>query len=150
MSKEKSLPQVKSDESDHQQIGRSISVLLVDDETVFVDTLANRLMKRGFCVSGANSGSEGIQLLRKNEFDVAVLDLKMEDMDGIEVLKIFRKMDPQLSIIMLTGHGSETAARKGIEYGAFDYLSKPCEFEELLSKIIKAYQVRQLTGAVKE
>ena len=66
---------------------------------------------------------------------MAVLDLKMEDMDGIEVLKIFKKMLPSMAVIMLTGHGSERAARAGSSEGAFDYLTKPCEFEELLAKI---------------
>lgn len=126
-----------------QAPGGNIRILLVDDEKVYVETLANRLGKRGFSVSKANSGADGIQLLRRNDFDVAVVDLKMEDMDGIEVLKIFRKMDPQLMVIMLTGHGSETAARQGIEFGAVDYLSKPCEFEELLEKIMNAYHQRQ-------
>ena len=92
----------------------------------------------------AYSGFEGIQLLRKNEYDIAVLDLKMEDMDGIEVLGVFKKMDPQLIVIMLTGHGSEEAARQGIEDGAFDYLSKPCEFEELLAKIMNQYPVKPI------
>ncbi|MFH0729160.1 MAG: response regulator [Pseudomonadota bacterium] len=120
-----------------------IRLLLVDDEKVFVDTLANRLKRRGFVVSKAYSGSDAIQLLRKHEYEVAIVDLKMEDMDGLEVLKIFRKMDPQLKVIMLTGHGSESASRQGIEYGAFDYLSKPCEFEELLEKIMNAGQTGQ-------
>lgn len=123
-----------------------IRLLLVDDEKVFVDTLANRLKRRGFTVSKAYSGSDGIQLLRKNDYDVAIVDLKMEDMDGIEVLKIFRKMDPLLRVIMLTGHGSETAARQGVEYGAFDYLSKPCEFEELLEKIVTAGRAQPVTA----
>ena len=67
----------------------------------------------------------------------------MEEMDGIEVLKIFKKMDPKMVVIMLTGHGSEQAAREGIEFGAFDYLTKPCELEELLAKIREAYQERK-------
>ena len=86
------------------------------------------------------SGFEAIQALRRDDFHVAILDLKMEDMDGIEVLKIFRKMSPQLAVIMLTGHGSERAAREGLELGAFDYLTKPCEFELLLEKIWDAVQ----------
>jgi len=121
-----------------------IKLLLVDDEEGFVNVLANRLAKRGVDVTKACSGSEAIQTLRKQDFDVAVLDLKMEDMDGLEVLKIFKKMDPELVVIMLTGHGSEEAAKQGIEYGAFDYLTKPCEFEELLAKIREAYQLRKL------
>ena len=73
-----------------------------------------------------------------HEHGVAVLDLKMEDMDGIEVLKVFKKMLPQMPVIMLTGHGSERAAKEGIEYGAFDYLTKPCELEDLIQKIREA------------
>lgn len=128
--------------SNFQLPGRQIRVLLVDDEKIFVDTLANRLTRRGFHVAKAYNGLEGIQLLRKHEFDIAILDLKMEDMDGIDVLKIFIKMDPPLPVIMLTGHGSEAAARQGMKNGAFDYLTKPCELEELLDKIIAAYSKR--------
>jgi DNA-binding NtrC family response regulator len=74
-----------------------------------------RMRRRGIDVTSALSGTAGIHTLHKQTFDVAVLDLKMEDMDGIEVLKIFKKMDPEMPVIMLTGHGSETAAREGIE-----------------------------------
>ena len=69
---------------------------------------------------------------------MAVVDLKMMDMDGIDVLKIFKKMDSDLAVIILTGHGSEQAAREGIEKGAFDYLIKPCDLENLLSVIRSA------------
>jgi DNA-binding NtrC family response regulator len=117
-------------------------LLIVDDEKNYVDVLANRLQRRKLKVTKAYSGSEGIQLLRRNDFDVAVLDLKMEDMDGIEVLRIFRKMAPDLAVIMLTGHGSATAALQGMQEGAFDYLTKPCELDELLEKIAKACAAR--------
>jgi ActR/RegA family two-component response regulator len=117
-----------------------IRVLLVDDEEGYVNVLSNRLKKRGFDVTRSYSGTEALQALRKKEFDVAVLDLKMEDMDGLEVLKVFKRMDPQMEVIMLTGHGSQTAAVQGIEMGAYDYLTKPCEFESLLKKIQKASQ----------
>lgn len=115
-----------------------IRVLFVDDEKGFVDVLSNRLKKRNIKVTKAYSGSEGIQALRNEDYDVAILDLKMEDMDGIEVLKIFKKMYPQIEVIMLTGHGSEKAAREGFEFGAFDYLTKPCELRDLLQKIHEA------------
>ncbi|MGB9615856.1 MAG: response regulator [Desulfomonilaceae bacterium] len=117
---------------------KKIKLLLVDDEQGYVDILAKRLTKRNFEVTKALSGTEAIKALRKQDFDVAVLDLKMEDMDGIEVLKIFKKMAPELSVIMLTGHGSEQAARDGLAQGAFDYLTKPCELEELIAKIHEA------------
>ena len=120
-----------------------IRLLLVDDEEGYVNVLANRLGKRKINVTKSYSGSEAIQALRKQDFDVAVLDLKMEDMDGIEVLKVFKKMDPNMEVIMLTGHGSEKAAQEGIQFGAFDYLMKPCELEELLIKIKEAYHKRR-------
>ncbi len=120
-----------------------IKLLFVDDEKAYVNVLSNRLIKRNIEVEKAYSGSEGIQALRKQDFDVAILDLKMEDMDGLEVLKIFKKMYPQMAVIMLTGHGSEKAAREGIQFGAFDYLTKPCELEELLQKIREAVQKRR-------
>ncbi len=113
-------------------------VLLVDDELSYLEVLKKRMGKRGIDVTTAGSGSEAIKILRSSEFDVAVIDLKMDDMDGIEVLKVFKKMDSELAVIILTGHGSEEAAREGVASGAFDYLTKPCELDELLAKIQEA------------
>lgn len=115
--------------------GERIQLLLVDDEEGYVKVLAKRMTRRNMEVMTALSGSEGIQRLRKQDFDVAILDLKMEDMDGIEVLRVFKKMVPDMPVIMLTGHGTEKAAREGLEMGAFDYLMKPCDLEELVEKI---------------
>lgn len=119
------------------RVGR-IKLLLVDDEEGYANVLSKRMTRRRIDVTVALSGSEGIQALRKHDFDVVVLDLKMEDMDGIEVLKIFKKMDPNMPVIMLTGHGSEKAAKEGMALGAFDYLTKPCELEELVDRIKQA------------
>jgi len=124
---------------------RPIRVLLVDDEEGYVNVLSNRLSKRHFSVTKMLSGVDAIRLLRKEDFDVAVLDLKMETMDGIEVLKIFKLMVPEMAVIMLTGHGSEEAAREGIALGAFDYLSKPCELDTLIDKINKAAHSKDTT-----
>jgi DNA-binding NtrC family response regulator len=115
-----------------------IKLLLVDDEPGYLSVLAKRMAKRNIVAVTATSGNEAIQTLRNIRFDCAVLDLKMEDMDGIEVLKIFKKMDPTMPVIMLTGHGSETAAREGIKFGAFDYLTKPCDLDELIHIIYDA------------
>ena len=115
-----------------------IKLLLVDDEKEFVTVLSNRLRKRGIDVGKATCGSKAIQSLRRQDFDVALLDLKMEDMDGIEVLKIFKKMLPEMPIIILTGHGSDQAVKEGISHGAYDYLMKPCDIKELLEKIREA------------
>jgi len=124
--------------------GDRIKLLLVDDEEGYVNVLANRLSKRNIDVTKAYSGTQGIQAVRKADFHVAVLDLKMEDMNGIEVLKIFKKMYPEMEVIMLSGHGSEQSAREGIELGAFDYLTKPCELEELVEKIREAARHRRV------
>ena len=110
-------------------------LLLVDDEVGYVEVLAKRLTHRGFDVTTASSGAEGIRALRNWEFDLAVVDLKMEDMDGIEVLKVLKKMDPALQVIILTGHGSERAARDGLAHGAFDYLIKPIGLDPLIERI---------------
>lgn len=115
-----------------------VALLLVDDEVGFVEVLSKRITRRGMTVTAASSGEEAIQTLRRRDFDVAVLDLKMEDMDGIEVLKIFKKMAPAMPVIMLTGHGSESSAREGIQFGAYDYLTKPYELEDLIQKIKQA------------
>jgi DNA-binding NtrC family response regulator len=125
-----------------------IKLLLVDDEIGYVDVLSKRLSKRDIEVTVAHSGSEAIQKLRKQDFDLAVLDLKMEDMDGIEVLKIFKRIDPLMRVIMLTGHGSEEAAAEALSLGAFDYLTKPCDLEELIDKIKEAQSSRGGKGNV--
>jgi len=129
-------------EKDNTETDR-IDLVLIDDEVGYVNVLSNRMAKRNINVTKCLSGTEGIQALRKQDFDVAVLDLKMEDMNGIEVLKIFKKMDPDMPVIMLTGHGSEQAAKEGMKYGAFDYLTKPCELEMLLEKIKEAVRLRR-------
>ena len=121
-----------------QDQSKGTKILLVDDEEGYVSVLAKRLSKRNFQVKTALSGSEAIRILRNESFDLAVLDLKMEDMDGIEVLKVFKATEPQMPVIILTGHGSETAAREGMEYGAFDYLVKPCDLSELVVRIRQA------------
>ena len=115
-----------------------LRVLLVDDEVDYLHVLTKRMTSRGLEVTAANSGAEAIQTLRQRDFDAAVLDLKMEDMDGIEVLKVFKMMVPDLAVIMLTGHGSEQAAREGIALGASDYLIKPTDLETLLQRLEKA------------
>ena len=120
-----------------KQTGR-IKLLLVDDEEGYVNVLSRRMAKRNFEVTTALNGTEAIKAIRRHDFDVAVLDLKMEDMDGIEVLKIFKRVCPSMEVIMLTGHGSEQAARDGLSLGAFAYLTKPCDLDDLVHKIRQA------------
>jgi len=119
---------------------KDIRLLLVDDEVGFAEVVSKRLRRRGMLVKAVFTGSNAIKAIRKQDFDVAILDLKMEDMDGIAVLKIFRKAYPEMAVIMLTGHGSETAAKEGLKLGAFDYLTKPCDLEDLVGKIYEAVE----------
>ena len=121
-----------------------IRLLLVDDEEGYVNVLANRLTKRNFRVTKAYSGGDAIRAVRGEDFDVAILDLKMEDMDGIEVLRIFNRMGLSMKIIMLTGHGSQEAAREGLRLGAFDYLMKPCDIDVLTAKVDEAARKKRV------
>ncbi len=123
-----------------------VRLLLVDDEVGYLEVLCKRLKKRDFDVTTAYSGAEAIRAVRDRDFDVAVVDLKMEDMDGIELLKILRQMLPTLQVIMLTGHGSERAARNGISLGAFDYLLKPIDLNALLERVLAAAGTNGVDG----
>jgi DNA-binding NtrC family response regulator len=118
--------------------GDNVKVLLVDDEKAYTSILSKRLSKRNLEVTTALNGSQGIRTVRDNDFDVAILDLKMDEMDGIETLKVLKQLLPTMEVIMLTGHGSERCAEEGISLGAFDYLSKPYEFKDLVDKILEA------------
>ena len=126
--------------------GQNLRILVVDDEEGYLDVLSKRMARRDIEVMTADSGGAAIQALRRYDFDVALVDLKMQDMDGIELLKIFKKMAPELAVIILTGHGSETAAREGMAFGAFDYLTKPCELEDLIRKIRLACPEKIMNG----
>jgi DNA-binding NtrC family response regulator len=101
---------MSSSEGESNSWGR-IKVLLIDDEAPYLNALSKRLKRRNFHTILAFNGTQGIQAVRYHDFDVAVLDLKMDEMDGIEVLKILKKLAPQIEVIMLTGHGSEQAVR---------------------------------------
>ena len=114
---------------------KSIRLIIVDDETGFADVLAKRMSRRGICADTANSGEEAIRILRGKSYDVAILDLKLEGMDGVEILKIFKLLDPEMPVLMPTGHSSEKAVTMSMKLGAADYLSKPIDFDLLISKI---------------
>jgi DNA-binding NtrC family response regulator len=124
-----------------------IRLLIIDDETVFVEVLAKRLARRGVRVEKAFSGHQGIQLLRHRDFDAVLLDLKMVDMDGLEVLKVIKIVAPDLPVILLSGHGASEAARTGMAGGAFDFLAKPCDLNRLMEKIRDAIAGRPRSGA---
>jgi len=115
-------------------------VLLVDDETEFLETLVKRLKKRKLDVSSAESGKEALERLQQDPVDVVVLDVRMPDMDGLETLKEIKRIKPGVEVIMLTGHANVEVAIQGMELGAFDYLMKPMDIDELLYKLQDAYK----------
>ena len=116
-------------------------VLLVDDEEAFVATLSKRLDKRGLACRTAYSGAEALAALEKApSLDVVILDVKMPGMDGLEALAEIKSRHPIVEVIMLTGHGTIESAIEGMKRGAFDYLTKPCDIEDLVRKVGEAAQ----------
>ncbi len=114
-------------------------IMLVDDEVPFVETMTKRLEKRNLTVITAYEGQEALEKLeRHRNLDVVILDVKMPGMDGIEVLKAIKKKNFLTEVIMLTGHGTMESAMEGMRLGAYDYLMKPCDIEQLLAKIEEA------------
>ncbi len=114
-------------------------ILLVDDEVEFVEALSERLEVRGLKILTANSGEEAIDILDKNrDTDVVILDVKMPGMDGIETLRQIKSRFPLIEVLMLTGHATIDTAIQGMKLGAYDYLMKPCDINDLISKVQEA------------
>jgi DNA-binding NtrC family response regulator len=114
-------------------------VLVVDDEQDFAKALAERLELRDYDVTACFSGKDAVKKLEKYNFDVVILDVKMPGMDGIEALSEIKRIKPLVEVIMLTGHATVETAIEGMKLGAYDYLMKPCETEDLVAKIDRAY-----------
>ncbi|MBW2609887.1 MAG: response regulator [Deltaproteobacteria bacterium] len=125
----------------------SYKVLVVDDEVEFLETLVKRLSKRDLEVHGLDSGEKALEFLEQDYADVVVLDVKMPGMDGIETLRELKKRHPMIEVIMLTGHANMEVAIQGMELGAFDYLMKPMEIDELLYKIQDAHKKKSIQEA---
>jgi DNA-binding NtrC family response regulator len=116
------------------------NLLLVDDEVPFVETMTKRLAKREMSVFSAFSGKEALALLKENKkIDVVILDVKMPGMDGVETLREIKEHFPLVEVIMLTGHATVETAIEGMQLGAFDYLMKPSDMDQLVEKVKKAY-----------
>jgi len=115
------------------------NVLLVDDEVSFVETFSERLVMRNLEVSTAFSGAEALQIIEKDHnIEVVILDVKMPGMDGIETLVEIKKKLPLVEVIMLSGHADVGSAIDGMKQGAFDYLMKPCDIDQIIAKITGA------------
>jgi DNA-binding NtrC family response regulator len=119
-------------------------VMLVDDEVPFVETMTKRLAKRDLNVIAAFSGQEALEILDKHrDVDVVILDVKMPGMDGIETLRKIKSAYPLIEVVMLTAHATVESAIEGMKFGAFDYLMKPCNMDQLIGKVNEATRKKQ-------
>ena len=119
-----------------------IKLLMVDDEVKFLESISKRLALKNFDVTAAATGKEAIESAEKGFFDVAVVDFQMPGMDGAQVLRVLKEKHKYLEIIMLTGHATVDSAVECTKLGAFKYLEKPYDFENLVETIQQAYEAR--------
>ncbi len=115
-----------------------IRVLIVDDESQFVDALVERLRLRGLDAKGATSGHDALKVLCQQPYDALLLDVKMPGWGGLEVIRKVKEKWPDMRVVLLTGHGSAQDAEEGMRLGAFRYLMKPVNIEDLISILHEA------------
>ncbi len=120
-----------------------LEILLVDDEEELVSTLADRLEFRGYHADAVLSGAEAIKKLGQKKYNVAVVDVKMPEISGIEAMKMMLKLQDNIKVILMTGHGSPEEGERGMSEGAFDYMIKPINLDILISKIEAAAGIRK-------
>ena len=120
------------------------TILFVDDEVGFVDAMSKRLSRRSMIVHKAYDGEQAMQMLADTPgIEVVILDMKMPGRDGLEVLRDIKRDFPIVEVIMLTGHATVESAIDGMQNGAFDYLMKPCNIDELADKLRKAVELHR-------
>ena len=119
---------------------KNYSILIIDDEETQRSILKGYLEKKGYKIYSASSGTEGIDLIRRNMIDIVLSDYKMPDKTGLEVLETVKEINPEISFVILTAYGTIENAVKAMRLGAFDYISKPVDLDELdllLERIIE-------------
>jgi DNA-binding NtrC family response regulator len=122
----------------------NVKVLLVDDERPFVETMVKRLKKRDLKLVTAFNGNEALNRLEEDgDIEVVILDIKMPVMDGMEALSRIKSKHPLVEVIMLTGHATVETGIEGMKKGAFDYLMKPCDADQLLDKVTEAAALKR-------
>lgn len=115
-------------------------ILLVDDEKDLVSTLAERLSFRGIEADWATNAQDALKLVRENDYDLAVLDVKMPKVGGFDLMEMIKKIKPEMKFSFLTGHGSEDAFKKGCSKGACFYLVKPVQLDEFIAKLKEVFE----------
>ncbi len=118
-------------------------ILLVDDEKDFLDVMSERIEARGMKVSKADSAAKALEKVETGGFDAIIVDLMMPGMDGLETLKAIKKKNPDLQVILLTGHATIEKGIEAMKLGALDFVEKPADLDKL-TKIIKKAQARKM------
>jgi DNA-binding NtrC family response regulator len=120
--------------------GNKINLLFVDDEVDFLNSMAKRLEVRGYNVIAVDRGEKAIEAAKDQPIDIVLLDLKMPGLGGEETLKLLKEENDWMEVVILTGHGSLDSAAEMTESGAYKYLQKPCELDQLLEVLKDAYK----------
>src|SRR4029079_18938096 len=124
--------------------------LVVDDDKVTLELLSFQLQSEGFETITAERGTKGLEYVRENDFDILLTDLNLPDISGIEMVKRSKEISPQTEIIMITGFGSMEKAIEATKAGAFHYVEKPVDFDELFLLVQKAVERKQQTREIQE
>ena len=127
-----------------------LRILIVDDEEELVSALRERLNLRGFQAQGVTTGAAALELIEEAAFDVVLLDIKMPELGGLEVIRQIKDLRPRLQVVLLTGHGSVKSVEEGMALGAFDYLMKPVKIDNLVGILTAAGSGRRPPGPEKE
>jgi len=120
---------------------RELKIMVVDDEEEFAATLVERLEMRRFSTLLANNGDDAVGVIEKEKPAVVVLDVLMPGTSGIDVLRWIKRKYPEIQVILLTGHGSTRDGIRGMQLGAFDYLMKPVDIDDLIKKMDEAFEI---------
>lgn len=121
----------------------TLKLMLVDDEERYLQTTAKLLGKKGIEVVTAQSGEQALELLKTHDVHVVILDIKMPGMDGFKTLRAVKTLYPPVEVIFLTGHATMDSAIEGLQFGAFDYVMKPADIDDILAKAYEAFEKRQ-------
>ena len=120
-----------------------VKVLVIDDEAIVRVSCERVLQPEGYEVVATSRGDEAIELMEREKFDIVLTDLKMPDMDGLEVLKIIKKRWPDVQVIIITGYGTISTAVQAIKLGAYEYIEKPFTPEDILRVVKSALEEKQ-------
>ena len=120
------------------------NILVVDDEQAIRDALRMVLDEEGYVTQAAGDGKEAMDLINKSDFDIVITDLKMPEMDGMSLIRQIQQICPQTSVIIITAHGSLESAIEALRIGAYDYILKPFDFDDVLYKIKRLIKQKEL------